>query len=269
VGGAADIGVTSDVARLTVAGVALFREFSDPRLAVVYDALGPERADTDFYLALAAELTARSVIDLGCGTGLLACELAQRGHSVIGVDPAAAMLDVARGRPGGELVRWVEGDAARLGAHTADLVTMTGHVAQVITDDESWQATLAATHEALRPGGRVAFESRDPDARAWQAWTRQDSLRTADGGASGVFEWWYELTEVIGGGARVRSEVHYRFLSSGEELVSRNELRFRTRAELTAGLTRAGFAVQRVYGDWDRRPAGPGNPEMIVIAARD
>gem|GEM_PF-7131103 len=34
----------------------LFREFTDPRMAAVYDALGPGRADTDFYLELAAEL---------------------------------------------------------------------------------------------------------------------------------------------------------------------------------------------------------------------
>ncbi len=39
---------------------------------------------------------------------------------------------------------------------------MTGHVAQVIADDETWHKTLAAIHRALRPGGRVAFESRNP-----------------------------------------------------------------------------------------------------------
>ena len=61
---------------------------------------------------------------------------------------------------------------------------MSGHVAQVIADDERWEATLDATREALRPGGRVAFESRDPDARGWEAWTRRDSLRT--GGGRGV-----------------------------------------------------------------------------------
>ena len=71
--------MTSRVRPLTVAGVTLFREFTDPRLAAVYDALGPGRADTDFYLELAAELAASSVVDIGCGTGLLACELAQRG----------------------------------------------------------------------------------------------------------------------------------------------------------------------------------------------
>ena len=252
-----------------MAAVTLFREFTDPRLAAVYDALGPDRADTDFYLELAAELAASSVADIGCGTGLLACELAQRGHAVTGVDPAAAMLEVARHRPGADRVRWIEGEAAALGTgRAADLAIMSGHVAQVIADDERWQATLDATREALRPGGRVAFESRDPAARGWEAWTRRDSLRTADDGAGGEFEWWYEVTEVAGDGARVRTEVHYRFLATGEELVSENELRFRTRTELTQALTGAGFTVERVFGNWDRRPPGQGSPEMIFVAVR-
>ena len=250
---------------LTVAAVTLFREFTDPRMAAVYDALGPGRADTDFYLELAAELAASSVVDIGCGTGLLACELAQHGHQVTGVDPAAAMLAVARGRPGAGLVRWIDGEAAALDPGMADLAIMSGHVAQVIADDERWQATLDATREALRPGGRVAFESRDPAARGWEAWTRRESLRT---GTGGEFEWWYEVTEVAGDGARVRCEVHYRFLATGEELVSDNQLRFRTRTELTRALTRAGFTVERVWGDWDRRPPGPGRPELIFVAVR-
>jgi hypothetical protein len=95
---------------------------------------------------------------------------------------------------------------------------------------------------------------------------RRDSLHTGDDGAGGAFEWWYEVTELSG--ARVRSEVHHRFLSSGDELVSRNELRFPARAELTRDLARAGFAVEHVFGDWDRRPSGPGSPEMIFVAVR-
>ena len=73
---------------------------------------------------------------------------------------------------------------------------------------------------------------------------------------------------MVGAGAHVRCEVHYRFLATGEELVSDNELRFRSRAELTQDLTRAGFAVERVFGDWDRRPPGQGTPEMIFVAVR-
>ncbi len=88
--------------------------FEDPRLAQVYDPLHPDRSDLDVYAALVDELTIRSVLDIGCGTGTFGCMLASRGIKVIAVDPAAASLDVARSKPGAERVRWLHGDATTL-----------------------------------------------------------------------------------------------------------------------------------------------------------
>jgi len=70
--------------------------FGEPRLAELYDPLDADRRDLDAYLAIAAEFGAATVLDIGCGTGTLACLLAERGLDVIGADPAAASLDVAR-----------------------------------------------------------------------------------------------------------------------------------------------------------------------------
>jgi SAM-dependent methyltransferase len=72
--------------------------FSEPRLAELYDPLDPDRSDLDAYVALAAEFNAGTVLDVGCGTGTLACLLAQRGVQVTAADPAAASLAVARCR---------------------------------------------------------------------------------------------------------------------------------------------------------------------------
>ncbi|HYM68584.1 MAG TPA: class I SAM-dependent methyltransferase [bacterium] len=243
-----------------------FQEYTDPRLVALYDTLSASRADTAFYIRLARTLCVSSVVDIGCGTGLLACELAGRGHRVTAVDPSPAMLDFARRRPGGEGVRWIEGDASRLGEVQADLAIMTGHVAQVIGDDESWRTTLGATHRALRPGGRVAFESRNPRAQAWARWTPQASRRSIQHAAHGPIEVWEQLIEVAG--ARVRFEIHYRFSSSGEELVSTGELRFRTRTELTQSLIDAGFSVEHVFGDWDGQPVEAESREFIFQAVR-
>ena len=186
---------------------------------------------------------------------------------MIGVDPSRAMLEVARNRPGGDRVRWIEGDASRLdGSAAADLVIMTGHVAQVIADDESWHATLGAAFRALRPRGRVVFESRDPGAKGWTAWTPAASHRWFEDAVIGPFEMWYELTDVQGD--RVRYEIHYVLADAGEELVSSNELRFRTELELTASLTNAGFVVEHVFGDWNRQPVDLATPELIFAATR-
>jgi 2-polyprenyl-3-methyl-5-hydroxy-6-metoxy-1,4-benzoquinol methylase len=79
--------------------------FAEARLADIYDLVEGERDDLDHYLAMATEYDARSVLDVGCGTGTLACLLADRGIEVVGVDPAAASLDVARAKPGLSPVR--------------------------------------------------------------------------------------------------------------------------------------------------------------------
>lgn len=70
--------------------------FRDPRLASIYDALDGDRSDLDVYVAIAAELGASSVLDIGCGTGTYALLLADCGYEVTAVEPARASLDVAR-----------------------------------------------------------------------------------------------------------------------------------------------------------------------------
>jgi 2-polyprenyl-3-methyl-5-hydroxy-6-metoxy-1,4-benzoquinol methylase len=72
--------------------------FEEPRLAEIYDPLDPDRSDLDAYVALADEFSAVSALDVGCGTGTLACLLAGRGVEVTAIDPAAELAD--RGQSG-------------------------------------------------------------------------------------------------------------------------------------------------------------------------
>lgn len=75
--------------------------FADPRQAVLYDSFDDsDRPDLDAYVAIAAEVGAQRVIDVGCGTGILAIQLSAIGIDVVGVDPAKASLDVARHKEG-------------------------------------------------------------------------------------------------------------------------------------------------------------------------
>jgi len=244
----------------------LEEHYVDPRLVALYDIENSCGADTDFYQGLAAELDAHRILDLGCGTGLLTRELATPGRQVVGVDPAPAMLAVARRQPGAERVRWVEGDARALETHEADLLVMTGNVAQVFLDDADWRTTLAAIHAALRPGGYLAFESRNPDDRAWERWNRAATYEQFDS-PNGPMESWLELVRV--GDGRVSFEGHNIFLSTGEVVVAKSELRFRSLEELADTLTDAGFTVEHVYGDWKKGPLLSTSRVMIFVARRD
>ena len=243
----------------------------DPRLVELYDHDNPRGADTDFYLGLATDLDAHRIIDLGCGTGVLTRELAAvDGRHVIGVDPAPAMLVVARRQPGAERVQWVEGDASALGTlepegAEVDLVVMTGNVAQVFLDDAEWATTLRTIHAALRPGGHLAFESRNPDDRAWERWTRDATYERIDS-PHGPMECWLEVVSV--GNGRVRFDGHNVFTATGEVVIASSELRFRSQAELTESLLAAGFRVEQVYGDWEHRPVASASRVMVFIARR-
>ncbi len=243
----------------------LDEHYTDPRLVEIYDIENPRGADTDFYVELAAELDARRIVDLGCGTGLLTRELATPGRAVIGVDPAPAMLAFARRQPGAERVQWVAGDAAALGSPAADLLVMTGNVAQVFLTDAEWQTTLAAIHTALRPGGVLAFESRNPAARGWEEWNRTDSYAEFES-PHGPMVSWVELTGVEG--SHVRFEGHNLFQSTGEVVVVHSELRFRSQDEFATSLQAAGFTVEHVYGDWHKGPLRSDSRVMIFAARR-
>jgi SAM-dependent methyltransferase len=235
--------------------------FEVPRLAALYDPLDPDRADLLAYLGMAGEFCARSVLDIGCGTGTLACVLATLGLEVTGLDPAAASLDIARAKPGGDRVRWVHGDVTALPPLQVDLAVMAGNVAQVFLGDEEWQQVLAAAHAALRPGGRLVFETRDPARRAWEDWDRAHTYGEHDVPGAGTVTDWLEVTQVSGDLVTFRWTV--RFAADGTELTSDSTLRFRSREEIAESLRAAGFEVDEVRGAPDR----PGR-EFVFVARR-
>jgi SAM-dependent methyltransferase len=237
--------------------------FEVPRLVAIYDVFDGDRGDLEVYAAMAAEFGARVVLDIGCGTGAFGCLLASRGFSVVGLDPAAASLDVARAKPFADQVRWLHGSVAALPALAAglraDLVTMTGNVAQVFLSDEEWLAVLRAAFAVLRPGGRLVFETRDPERRAWQSWDGGRERAQIPG--VGAVEVVAELTEVRDEHVSFRRT--YTFASDGAVLTSDSTLRFRGRASVADSLAATGFTLDEVRDAPDR----PGL-EMVFVARR-
>lgn len=224
--------------------------FAEPRLASIYDWFDDDRSDLPHYVLLTDEFGAKRVLDVGCGTGTLAVMLADRGCTVVGVDPADASLAVARQRPGAERVRWLRGDATQLPPLAVDLALMTGNVAQVFLDDDAWAATLTGIRRALCPDGRLVFESRDPARGAWLDWNREQSFRSIAIPDLGVVDGWVDVLDVQPGLVSFRWT--YLFHADGACLTSDSTLRFRSRDELAASLQMSGFAVEEVRDAPDR-----------------
>jgi len=231
--------------------------YTEPRLAALYDPLESDRPDLEVYAAMAAEFGARSVLDIGCGTGTFACLLASRGLSVTGLDPALASLDIARAKPFGDRVRWVRGTVAALPSLQVDLVTMTGNVAQVFLTDDEWLAVLAAARAALRPGGRLVFETRDPARQAWLGWDHPYAETVIPG--VGAVRSRRDVTGVSG--EFVSFLVTYVFESDGAVLTADSTLRFRGRQAVLDSLAASGFTTDEIRDAPDR----PGL-EWVFIA---
>lgn len=232
----------------------------------LYDTLNAYGDDSEFFCNQAQKLGAKTIIDLGCGTGLLTVELAKRGHMMTGIEPSAAMLNIARGKPHADEVTWVQGSFEKMEGLRADMILMTSHVAQFFLEDTEWRAMLQAAHQALTPGGHLVFDIRRLSTPPFIGWPTEDNRRKFEDTAAGPVEWWFNLLEMKDG--RVRYELHYFFARSGEKVVSVNELAFRTQEEITQALQDAGFKVDTVFGNWDGSLVSSTSPEMVFVASR-
>ncbi len=237
------------------------RLYSDPELVEFYDLENAGGADFAYCLALAEN--ACSVLDLGCGTGQLAAALAG-ARDVAGVDPAAAMLDVARRRTGGTRVEWVEADAraVRLG-RTFDLVVLTGHAFQVFLTAQDQQAVLETIAHHLAPGGRFIFDTRNPLREEWREWTPELSQSMLLHPRHGHVRAW---NDVRSDGADVFTYwTFYEIAATGRTLAAESRIAFPARDRLEAMMPDAGLAVETWLGDWQGGPYSIASPEIIPL----
>jgi 2-polyprenyl-3-methyl-5-hydroxy-6-metoxy-1,4-benzoquinol methylase len=78
-------------------------------------------AEVDFLLNVLQPATGGDILDMGCGTGRHAIELAKRGYLVTGVDISRGMLAAAdrAAREAGVEVEWIQADASRFSSRPA------------------------------------------------------------------------------------------------------------------------------------------------------
>ncbi len=240
-------------------------EFNEARLVTVYDAACQWSRDDDFFLSVVNETPRARVLDLGCGTGRLAVAMSAAGHVVTGVDPARASLAAARRKPGAETVTWVEGTSSAIPSSEFDVAVMTSHVAQFLVGDDEWAATLADLTRGLVDGGRLTFDTRDPNARGWERWNPADSHKVLTLPDGSLVENWTEVTAVEDGTV---SFTGHNLFADGQDLLSTATLRFRSEAEVRDSLEHAGFTIEHLYGGWQREPVGTSSDGELIVVAR-
>ncbi|HEY3869816.1 MAG TPA: class I SAM-dependent methyltransferase [Actinocrinis sp.] len=246
-------------------------EFTEDDVAALYDAQYPwdeERFPADgYYIGLV--MGAASVLDVGCGTGRMLHRARDLGHTgrFAGIDPDLASLNRARQHAGLE-VEWVEGTAADIAAIPAwqgafELATMVSHAFQCLIGDDELRASLAAVRGALADGGRFAFETRHPQARAWEQWAAAEPDRVVDArGRDLVVSW---RIESIADGVVAMTETTS--TPDGTALhVGRGSLRFLEPAALNDLLGASGFKVEEQYGDWKHGPITSESREIVTVA---
>ncbi len=188
----------------------------------------------------------RTVLDLCCGTGLLAAELVRLGYQVVGVDAAPAMLERARRLLGPDVVL-VEARLPHLpvdGVFDAVVSTFDGF--NYLTPDELAQ-TLEASAARLRPGGWLVF---DLHTDAMMAFTAANPV--VEGEADGQR---FVISSVVDVAARTcDTRIDVERQSDGDVFTERHRQYFFADSQVEAALGHAGFELVAVTDEYTHRP---------------
>jgi len=188
----------------------------------------------------------RSVLDLCCGTGLLAAELIARGYRVVGVDASDAMLARARERLGTDVVLAQMALPGLKVAGVFDAAVCTFDGFNYLTPDEL-RLTMGAVALHLRPAGWLVF---DLHTDAMMDFTISNPVV---GGESAGNE--FVISSVVDPGDRTcDTRIELTKPRAGDPFCEQHRQYFHTDAEVRASLEDAGFTVTAVGEEYTHQP---------------
>ena len=196
-----------------------------------------------------ARLAGGLVIDLGCGSGILARTLTEAGYDVLGVDLSEDMLRLAAAHA--PAARFVHGSVLDFDVLPCMAVTAVGECLNYAFDERTSLDEVARlfrrVHQVLQPGGVLLFDVAGP-GRLGPGRTHQ---AIHDGGS-----WTLHLqaAEDEAGTTLTRDITVFRRVGKlYRRSDERHVLRLYPRDEVAEELTRTGFEVRRVPGYTDFR----------------
>jgi predicted TPR repeat methyltransferase len=202
----------------------------------------------------------RAVLDLCCGTGLLAGELTARGYRVVGVDASEAMLALARERLGPQVVfsRMTLPELTVEAGFDAAVCTLDGF--NYLTLDELRQS-MTAVAGCLRPGGWLVF---DLHTDAMMDFTIANP--TVAGRSAGNE---FVISSVVDSGTRAcDTTIEVTRLQEGEPFSEQHRQYFHADADVRAALEDAGFAVTAVAEEYTLKPVDTSSLRATWTARR-
>jgi SAM-dependent methyltransferase len=254
--------------------------YEDPWTAEVYDyevgASWDER-DVEFYLGLAQQ-SAGPVLELACGTGRVALPLARAGVEVTGLDISPHMLAVAERKAAAEepdvrgRLRLVQGDmsAFELGRRFG-LIIVPFRAFQALLEREQQRGCLVCCARHLHPDGRLAVNVFNPLLSRLATKGEVEEEPDEFPGPEGVMVRWSAHTSYDTAGQRLISRQRYQCAAADGQIRVREhvlELRYIFRFEMEWMLEACGFAVEDLYGNFDRSAFAADSPEMIFVARK-
>ena len=187
-----------------------------------------------------------SVLDLCCGTGLLAAELVARSYRVVGVDASDAMLARARERLGSEvlLAQMALPDLEIEGLFDAAVCTFDGF--NYLTPDEL-RLTMAAVALQLRPAGWLVF---DLHTDVMMDFTISNPVVAGESAGNE-----FVISSVVDPGVRTcDTRIDLTKPREGDPFCEQHRQYFHTDAEVRASLEDAGFTMTAVGEEYTHQP---------------
>jgi SAM-dependent methyltransferase len=202
----------------------------------------------------------RLVLDLCCGTGILAGELIARGYGVVGVDASDAMLALARERLGPDvaLSRMTLPELAVDGVFDAAVCTFDGF--NYLTPTEL-QQTIAAVALRLRPGGWLVF---DLHTDGMMDFTISNPVVAGESAGNG-----FVISSTVDREARTcDTTIELTRPSADDSFSEQHRQYFHTDADVHASLQAVGFAVTAVSEEYTHEPADSSTLRATWTARR-